>query len=31
VVAKIKDVAAKHRAGLKPGEPQLDKRLPAKQ
>src|SRR5262245_2150173 len=30
VLATIKKVVAAHRKGLKPGEPQLDKRLPAK-
>jgi arylsulfatase A-like enzyme len=29
VIAKIKEIVAAHRRGLKPGEPQLDKRLPA--
>jgi arylsulfatase A-like enzyme len=29
VVEKLKAVATKHREGLKPGEPQLEKRLPA--
>jgi hypothetical protein len=28
VLAKIKEVVAAHRKDLKPGEPQLDKRLP---
>jgi arylsulfatase A len=28
VVAKLKDIAAKHRKDMKPGEPQLEKRLP---
>jgi arylsulfatase A len=30
VVAAIKKVVARHREGLKPGEPQLDKRVPEK-
>jgi arylsulfatase A-like enzyme len=29
VIARIKEIAAKHREGMKPGEPQLEKRLPA--
>jgi arylsulfatase A len=29
VVAKLKEIAAKHREGMKPGEPQLEKLLPA--
>jgi arylsulfatase A-like enzyme len=28
VVAKLKDIAARHREGMKPGEPQLEKRIP---
>jgi arylsulfatase A len=28
VVARLKEVAAKHRGAMKPGEPQLEKRLP---
>jgi arylsulfatase A-like enzyme len=29
VITRIKDVTARHREGMKPGEPQLEKRIPA--